>query len=144
MWQCPPVRYAHDWKGIGQRLRKLFMIGSSRVVRSSTQVGIEHLLTGGRRHGTIAGFHRDEYGIDLSQYLGIIVGQSPALLARIIIVKNAETDGGLLIVRVLTPDVKRNLSLRMRLCQIVSVEDQGTSLHIKDPSESTLALTFSI
>ena len=84
------------------------------MIGSFPQKGVKHLLACRRCDVPVTWFYRDKNGVDFRQYLGIVIGENPALLPGILIVKDTQADSRFLAI-VCTPHMERYLFILMRL-----------------------------
>ena len=109
-----------------------------RMIRFDLQVGKKQRLSAGFMAAAIR-FDGDEYGINLSQPLGVIEFQYPAFLRGIVHVKDPQIERLLRVWAAPSPRLKGSSILQPSLLiQIIGVEDQRLSPRIKHPAVGLL------
>lgn len=94
------------------------------MVGGHAEIGKKELLST-RVLASAAWLSRDENGVDIVQCFGIVRFQNPALLAGVVLVKDSQFDGLLLIRSPPAPGMDRAGVLKARLgIQIVRAKDQ--------------------
>src|SRR5580692_321416 len=106
------------------------------MVGSASKIGEEDFLTARLILWFVAGFGGDEYGIDLLQHVGIVERHCPAILAYVVLVKDSQAVGDVLLANMSTPDMKDHIALELAWCvQIICIKDKRLSFDVENSSD---------